>query len=76
MVSLGLEFYQLKQTNHYVDSKKIIHSIIKIDNWRDSVVVRASALQSVDLGFIFQVESCQKILKSGIHSFHAWRSAK
>ena len=29
----------------------------------------------VDLGFIPLVESCQKILKNGIHSFHAWRSA-
>ena len=40
----------------------------------DSVVVRASASQSVDLGFIPQVESYQKTLKSGIHSFPAWRS--
>ena len=31
-------------------------------------VVRASALQSVDLEFIPQVESYQKTLKSGIHS--------
>ena len=39
---------------------------------RDGVVVRASAMQSVDLGFIPLVESYQKI---GIHSFPAWRSA-
>ena len=44
-------------------------------NRRDGVVVRASASQSVDLGFIPLVESYQKTLKSGIHSFPAWRSA-
>ena len=38
-------------------------------NRRDGVVVRASASQSVDLGFILLVESCQKTLKNGIHSF-------
>ena len=43
---------------------------------RDSVVVRESTLQSVDLGFISYVESYQKTLKNGIHSFPAWRSAK
>ena len=42
---------------------------------RDGVVVRASASQSVDLGFIPLVESYQKTLKNGIHSFPAWRSA-
>ena len=42
---------------------------------RDSVVVRAFASQSVDLGFISQVESYQKTLKNGIHSFPAWRPA-
>ena len=42
---------------------------------RDGVVVRASASQSVDLGFIPFVESYQKTLKNGIHSFPAWRSA-
>ena len=42
---------------------------------RDSVVVRASASQSVDLGFIPLVKSYQKTLKNGIHSFPAWRSA-
>ena len=42
---------------------------------RDGVVVRASALQSVDQGFIPLVESYQKTLKNGIHSFPAWRSA-
>ena len=30
------------------------------ENWRDGVVVRAYASQSVNLGFIFQVESYQK----------------
>ena len=32
------------------------------------MVVRASASQSVNLGFIFQVESLQKTLKNSIHS--------
>ena len=38
-------------------------------------MVSASALQSVNLGFISLVESYQKILQNGIHSFPAWRSA-
>ena len=42
---------------------------------RNGVVVRASASQSVDLGFIPLVESYEKTLKNGIHSFPAWRSA-
>ena len=37
--------------------------------------VRASTSQSVDLGFISLVESYQKTLKNGFHSFRAWRSA-
>ena len=37
--------------------------------------MRASASQSVDLGFIPLVESYQKTFKNGIHSFPAWRSA-
>ena len=40
---------------------------------RDGVVVRASASHSVDLAFIPLVESYQKTLKNGIHSFPAWR---
>ena len=44
-------------------------------NWRDSVVIRATASQSVDLGFIPLVESYQKTLKNGIYNFPAWRSA-
>ena len=44
-------------------------------NRRDGVVVRASALQSVYLGFNPLVESYQKTLKNGIHSFPAWHSA-
>ena len=43
--------------------------------WRNGVVVRASASQSVDLGFIPFIVSYQKTLKNGIHSFAAWRSA-
>ena len=38
-------------------------------------MVRASASQSVDMEFNSQVESYQKTLKNGIHSFPAWRSA-
>ena len=38
-------------------------------------MVRASASQSVDLGFIPLVESYQKTLKNGTHSFPALRSA-
>ena len=49
--------------------------MIKSTNRRVGVVVRASASQLVDLGFISQVESYQKILKNGICSFPAWRSA-
>ena len=36
------------------------------ENWRDGVVVRASALRSVDLGFICQVESYQKTLQKKV----------
>ena len=42
---------------------------------RDGVVVRASASQSVYLGFIPLVESYQKTFKNGIRSFPAWRLA-
>ena len=42
---------------------------------RDGVEVKASALQSVDLGFIPLVESYQKTLKNGIHTFPARRLA-
>ena len=42
---------------------------------RDGVVVRASALQWVDLGFVLQVKSYQKTSKNGIYSFPARRSA-
>ena len=38
-------------------------------------MVRASASQSVDLGFILQVELYQKTSKNDIRSFPAWRSA-
>ena len=45
-------------------------------NPRNGVLVRATVSQSVDLGFISQVESYQKTVKNGIHSFPAWRSAQ
>ena len=54
---------------HFLVSKK------NYSNRRDGVVVRASASQSVDQGFIPLVESYQKTLKNGILSFPAWRSA-
>ena len=44
-------------------------------NRRDGVLVRVSASQSVDLGFIPLVESYQKTLKNGIYSFPVWHSA-
>ena len=44
-------------------------------SWRDGVVVGASASQSVDLGFNLLVESYQKTLQNGIHSFPTWRLA-
>ena len=45
-------------------------------NRRDGVVVKASASQSIDMGFISQVESYQKTFKNDMHSFPDWRSAK
>ena len=42
---------------------------------RDDVVVRASAMQLVNLGVISLVELYQKTSKSGFRSFPAWRSA-
>ena len=51
------------------DPEKVAHKYR-----RDGVVVRDSALQSVDLGFIPLVESYRKTLKNGIYSFPAWRS--
>ena len=39
---------------------------------RDGVQVRASALQSVDLGFISQDESCQKTLKNYFIIGYKW----
>ena len=38
-------------------------------------MVRASALQSIDLEFNLLVKSYQMTLKNGIHSSPAWRSA-
>ena len=56
-------------------AKNSIYLINKIKgNRHDGAVVRASASQSVDLGFIPFVESYQKT-KNDIHSFSTWRSA-
>ena len=38
-------------------------------------MARASASQSVDLGFIPLVDPYQKSLQNSIHNFPAWRSA-
>ena len=43
-------------------------------NHRDGVVVKASASQSVDPGFIPLAESYKNTLKNGIHSFTVQRS--
>ena len=75
--------YLLKNTQvkvHVEGNDKIFTSVkvksnCKCNYRRDGVVVRASASQSVDLGFIPLVESYQKTLKNVIHSFPAWRSA-
>ena len=42
----------------------------------DSVVIRTSASQSIDLWPISIVDSYQKTLKNGIDSFPAWQSAQ
>ena len=47
----------------------------RVDTPRHGVLVRASALRLVDLRFIPQVNSYQKTLKNGVHSFPAWRLA-
>ena len=47
---------------------KLVYHIGHRWNRRDGVVVRASASQSVDLGFISLVQSYQKTLKNGIRS--------
>ena len=52
----------------------ILHVFVLSINRRDGVVVRAFALQSVDLGFNPFVGSHQKTLKNAIHSFPAWHS--
>ena len=58
--------------DHYLNRSSQVHN----RNHRpDGAVVRASASQSADLGFIPLVESYQKTLKNGIYSFPAWRSA-
>ena len=49
--------------------------VLGVFDRRDGVVVRASASQSIDLGFIPLVESYRKTFKNGIYSFPAWRSA-
>ena len=58
----SLPFYQFYNCASYAKSYR-----------RDGVVVRASASQSVDVGFIPCVNSYLKTLKTGIHSFPAWR---
>ena len=65
-----------KHSLHYEKSNNFIsYDTSRGHNRRDGVVVRASASQSVDLGFVPLVESYQKTVKNGIYSFPAWRSA-
>ena len=45
------------------------------EDQRYGLVVREPASQLADLEFIPLVESYQKTLKNGIHSFSAWLSA-
>ena len=56
-------------------SYSFICALFSVVDRRDGVVVRASASQSVDLGFISLVKSYQKTLKNGFYSFPTWRSA-
>ena len=58
----------------FLVSLEVINASLKNDR-RDGVAVRASASQSVDLGYNPLVESYQKTLKNSICSFPAWRSA-
>ena len=76
VVSMQVLFPSNKQSKQDVarNSTNFGRNIVAIDR-RDGVVVRASASQSVDPGFIPLVESYQKTLKNGIHSFPAGRSA-
>ena len=46
-------------------------AVSSLINRRDGVVVRASASQSVDMGFITLAESYRKTFKYGIYSFRA-----
>ena len=48
--------------------------VVVVFNRRDGVVVRASATQSVELGFN-PLSSHTKNLKNGIYSLPAWRLA-
>ena len=54
---------------------EVFLQVLFTNDRRDGAVVRAFASQSVDPGFIPLVESYQKTLKNGVHSFPAWRSA-
>ena len=58
-----------------IKSHQVFKALVLLHGRRDGVVVRASASQSVDLGFIPLVESYQEALKNGIYSFLVWRSA-
>ena len=49
---------------------------MKEKNWREDAVIRVSASQSADRGFISLVESNQKTLKNGVHNLLAWRLAQ
>ena len=52
-----------------------IFSHFLLNSYNRRVIIRAFASQSGHLRFISLVQSYQKTLKYGIHSFPAWRSA-
>ena len=58
-----------------VEDPFLVTNFVKSYSCRDGVMVRACASQSVDLGSVSQVDSYQKLLKSGIYSFPVRRSA-
>ena len=69
----GLEISEIYEFIKYAPKRTFKNFGLEIAKARRvvDVVVRASALQSVDLGFIPLVESYQKTLKNGIRSFPA-----
>ena len=63
------QFFKIESRISHTIINRIKLKLYLESDRRDGVVVRASASQSVDLGFIPLVESYQKTLKNGIRSF-------